>query len=253
MKRSSSKSRRKTTTKKKSSKRGSALSAFAELTSTAARMLRGGEAKAEAPESATKLLTKQHDEVKALFKRLESSRSHSQQVEIFNELAQNLVAHDAIEREIFYPACERAMGMTDTLGEALVEHGVVEFSLFQADEARRSKDFEYKCTVLKEMVEHHVKEEEDEFFPRVERALGKAKLLELGAQLKERFEEVRASDFRAPLRSNLNQVLAGALKPSGGRSRAKRAKSVRAPEGSGARRGSRSSGGPKSGRRQRAA
>lgn len=253
MKRSSSKSRRKTTTKKKSSKRGSALSAFAELTSTASRMLRGGaEPKAEAPESATKLLTKQHDEVKALFKRLESSRSHSQQIEIFNELAQNLVAHDAIEREIFYPACERAMGMTDTLGEALVEHGVVEFSLFQADEARRSKDFEYKCTVLKEMVEHHVKEEEDEFFPRVERALGKAKLLELGAKLKERFEEVRASDFRTPLRSNLNQVLAGALKPSG-RSRAKRATSVRAPEGSGARRGSKSSGGPKSGRRQRAA
>ena len=251
MKRSSSKSRSKATPKKKSAKRSATRAAVAGLKAAASRMFQGSAPDQEAPQSATTLLTKQHDEVRALFKRLESARSREQKTEIFDELAQNLVGHDAIEREIFYPACERAMGMTDTLGEALVEHGVVEFSLFQADEARRRDDFEFKCTVLKEMVEHHVKEEEDEFFPRVERALGKEKLLELGARLKERFEEVRASDFRTPLRSNLNQVLAGALKPKG-RSRAKSVRApAAAPESSGGR--TKSSRGPKSVRRRRAA
>jgi hypothetical protein len=251
MNRRSSKSRTKASSKKKTSKRSSSRSAFDELKSAASRVVkRARERAAEGPESATKLLTKQHDEVRALFKRIESTRSHGDKLQIFDELAQNLVAHDAIEREIFYPACEQAMGMNDLLGEALVEHGVVEFSLFQADEARRSNDFEFKCTVLKEMVEHHVKEEEDEFFPRVERALGKEKLLELGARLKERFEEVRESDFRTPLRNNLNQVLAGALKPSA-RSGAK--SGPRSQGRGGARRSSKAATGPKSVRRRRAA
>jgi hypothetical protein len=165
-------------------------------------------------QSATELLKTQHDEVKALFKKIEKASTRAAKTKLFDELAANLVGHDAIEREIFYPACEKAMGMTDLLGEALVEHGVVEFSLYQADQARRDASFSFKCQVLSEIVEHHVKEEEEDFFPKVERALGREKLMELGARMKERFEAAKASSFRPPLHSNLKQVLAGALKPA---------------------------------------
>jgi hypothetical protein len=163
---------------------------------------------------ATELLKTQHEEVKALFKKIEKASTRAAKTKFFDELAANLAAHDAIEREIFYPACEKGMGMTDLLGEALVEHGVVEFSLYQADQARQGSDFSFKCQVLSEIVEHHVKEEEEEFFPKVERALGREKLTELAARMKERFEAAKASSFRPPLHSNLKQVLAGALKPS---------------------------------------
>jgi hypothetical protein len=105
------------------------------------------------------------------------------------------------------------MGMTDLLGEALVEHGVVEFSLYQADQARQSKDFPFKCQVLSEIVLHHVKEEEEDFFPKVEKALGRDKLIQLAVRMKERFEATQRADFRAPLHSNLKQVLHGTLKP----------------------------------------
>ena len=162
---------------------------------------------------ATELLKSQHREVESLFKRIEKAKAETQKRDLFEELAANLVAHDAIEREIFYPACEQEMGMTDLLGEALVEHGVVEFSLYQADQAQGEEDFEFKCTVLQEVVEHHVKEEEKEFFPKVEKALGKARLEELGAEMEEAFEAAQAKDFRAPLHRNLKEVLAGALKP----------------------------------------
>src|SRR3954471_17999359 len=164
--------------------------------------------------SAIDLLKTQHEEVKKLFKRIEKASTRSAKLKLFDELAANLAAHDAIEREIFYPACEKGMGMTDLLGEALVEHGVVEFSLYQADQARRDPSFSFKCQVLSEIVEHHVKEEEDDFFPKAERALGREKLMELGARMKERFEAAKASSFRPPLHSNLKQVLAGALKPA---------------------------------------
>jgi hypothetical protein len=164
-------------------------------------------------QTAIDLLKSQHEEVKALFKKIEKATIRAQKTKLFDELAEKLVGHDAIEREIFYPACEKGMGMTDLLGEALVEHGVVEFSLYQADQARQSKDFAFKCQVLSEIVLHHVKEEEEDFFPKVEKALGRDKLVQLGARMKERFEETQAADFRAPLHSNLKQVLRGTLKP----------------------------------------
>jgi Hemerythrin HHE cation binding domain len=164
-------------------------------------------------QTAIDLLKSQHEEVKALFKKIEKVSARAQKTKLFDELAGKLVGHDAIEREIFYPACEKDMGMTDLLGEALVEHGVVEFSLYQADQARHAKDFAFKCQVLSEIVLHHVKEEERDFFPKVQKALGRDKLLRLGARMRDRFEETRAADFRAPLHSNLKQVLRGTLKP----------------------------------------
>jgi hypothetical protein len=172
---------------------------------------------------ATDLLQRQHEEVKDIFKRLEDAEG-SERKELFEELASNLVAHDAIERQIFYPACEKAMGLTEELGEALVEHGVVEFMLYESDQAQGKKDFKFKTTVLKEVLEHHIEEEEDEFFPKVEKALGEDKLEELGARMEKAFEALREDDFRAPLHKNLKQVLAGAIKPTPERSPASKGK-----------------------------
>jgi hemerythrin superfamily protein len=159
---------------------------------------------------ATKLLESQHKTVRKLFKSIKAASGHAEKGKLFEEVAACLVAHDAIEREILYPACEKKMGMTDLLGEALVEHGVIEFSLHVADGARGGDDFDHKVQVLSEMVEHHVKEEEGEFFPKVEKALGAELLETLGEKMEARFEEVKKADFRAPLQKKLEEVLAGA-------------------------------------------
>src|SRR3982750_2636078 len=120
--------------------------------------------KKEGNVKATDLLKQQHDEVKALFEKIEAAPRAASKRQLFEQLAANLVAHDGIERQLFYPACEENMGMTDLLGEALVEHGLVEFSLYQADQAQGEDDFDYKVKVLKEALEHHIEEEESEFF-----------------------------------------------------------------------------------------
>jgi hemerythrin superfamily protein len=161
---------------------------------------------------ATDLLKSQHHEVANLFSRIENSRRDDEKRSLFEELASSLAAHDAIERELFYPACEEVMGQTELLNEAIVEHGVVEFSLYLADQALGQDDFDAKLTVLKEIVEHHVDEEEEEFFPKVERALGAEALKELGVAMKVRFDEAKEEDFRGPLHENLRAVLAGATR-----------------------------------------
>jgi hemerythrin-like domain-containing protein len=162
---------------------------------------------------ATELLKKQHDEVARLFEAIESATDANDKKAFFLELASNLVGHDGIERQIFYPACEEVMGLNDDLGEALVEHGVIEFSLYQANEALGKDDFDFKVKVLKELVEHHVEEEEKEFFPKAEKALGADSLELLTEELQEAFEDARESDFQEPLYENLRQVFAGVIKP----------------------------------------
>ena len=86
---------------------------------------------------------------------------------------------------------------------------MVEFCLFRADKNRnKPAELEKYVTVLKEVVMHHVKEEEDELLPKAKKAMEDEKLEELGAEMESRFEKAMKSDFRRPLRENLQQVLA---------------------------------------------
>jgi hypothetical protein len=159
---------------------------------------------------ATELLQNQHREVERLFDEFENAEGPEKK-KVFLQLATAIVGHDAIEREIFYPACQRQMGKSDLLSEALVEHGLVEFSLFKADTARRGDELEACVAVLKESLGHHIEEEEHELFPKVVRALGGPRLEKLGLRLEERFAEVIEEDFRTLLYGNLRQVIQGAV------------------------------------------
>ena len=73
---------------------------------------------------ATTLLAQQHKKVKTLFKKLESGRSDPQA--LLSELANDLVAHMAIEHEIFYPAVE-AVDRT-LITESFEEHALAELA-----------------------------------------------------------------------------------------------------------------------------
>ncbi len=160
---------------------------------------------------ATKLLIQQHEEVDALFKKFEDTDDETKQAEIFELIGANLAAHDAIEREIFYPACKAALGEDEEiLGESLAEHGLVEFCIYKADIATED-DLPSFVKVLKEVVEHHVEEEQEELFPKVEKAMSATQLEELGTKMKQRFDLAMRGDFRAAVRKNLEQVMEGAL------------------------------------------
>lgn len=160
---------------------------------------------------ATKLLTQQHKEVSDLFKKFGKTKDEDEQEELFEHIGAGLAAHDAIERELFYPACKEALGADDeTLGEGLVEHEVVEFSIYKADLAD-AEDFKHCVKVLSEIVEHHVEEEEKELFPKIEKAMTAEALEELGVEMEQRFEEAMEEDFREAVRANLEQVLSGAI------------------------------------------
>ena len=153
---------------------------------------------------ATELLLNQHREVDKLFEKLEGAEDADKKA-LREELAQNLVAHSTIEKEIFYPAVKQAM--PDLIGEAYVEHGLVEYSLSQLLSTRTNDEsFKAKVTVLKEVVTHHVKEEETEMLPKIEGVLGETRDQELGAQMETRFEAIRAKGYKSLLKQALAET-----------------------------------------------
>ena len=65
-----------------------------------------------------------------------------------------------IEEEVFYPAC-RGQIEEDLLNEAYVEHDSAKQLINEIDAGGPEEDFyDAKVKVLSEMIEHHVKEEE---------------------------------------------------------------------------------------------
>lgn len=118
---------------------------------------------------ATALLKRQHDDVKAIFKSLEAGNGHTKA--LLEKLADSLAAHMVIEQELFYPAVQKVK--EDLVLESYEEHAVARFALKRLMRADPSDPtFKAKVTTLKEIIEHHVKEEEEDLFPKAEKALG---------------------------------------------------------------------------------
>ena len=135
---------------------------------------------------ATDLLKKQHKNVKALFKKVENTEGGRQRRQLMDQIANELKIHTKIEEEIFYPAV-RELGTSkaeEMIDEAFEEHHVVDLVLAELPQVDPEDErFDAKMTVLSELIEHHVEEEEGELFPMAEKKLGKDRLQMLGEQM----------------------------------------------------------------------
>ena len=141
---------------------------------------------------ATDLLKKQHKDVKSLFKKIEKTERAEQRRTLMAEISTALQAHTAIEEEMFYPAVrevgtKKAEEMVD---EAFEEHHVVKLVLQELPQLNPDDErFEAKMTVLSELIEHHVEEEETEMF-KLAQKIGDDELNELGDRMEQRFEQL---------------------------------------------------------------
>jgi iron-sulfur cluster repair protein YtfE (RIC family) len=143
---------------------------------------------------ATKMLSQQHRKVEAIFEKLEKGSSDVE--DLLTELANDLAAHMTIEQEIFYPAIKDID--RKQVFESYEEHALAEVALKRLLAADpESDEFKARVVALKELIQHHVKEEEEELFPEVENALDEDRLKELGTQMKARFEQVVKAGYES--------------------------------------------------------
>ena len=142
------------------------------------------------------LLDADHKAVKKMFKEfdeLTESRARGaaqKKLELARQICLELTVHAQIEEEIFYPALRQAIKETDLLEEAEVEHQSAKDLIAQIQGmAEPDEKFEAKVKVLGEYIDHHVKEEKGEMFPKA-RAARKLDLMAMREELEARKEEL---------------------------------------------------------------
>jgi hemerythrin superfamily protein len=148
-------------------------------------------------DDAISLLTEDHAEVKKMFKEFEKMKeeedNEDEKAELVARICEALTVHAQIEEEIFYPAVREALDedAQDVMDEADVEHASAKDLIAQLEESEPGDDhYDAKVTVLGEMINHHVKEEEGQMFPQAKKA--KVDMDALGAELMQRKEQLMA-------------------------------------------------------------
>jgi len=155
------------------------------------------------------LLKKEHQQIRKTFRDFEQAgdRAHATKARLVDRMIELLTIHTYIENEVMYPRVRELLPeVEDDVLESYEEHHVadvlvLELSTMKPDDER----FTAKTTVLIENVEHHMEEEEQEWFPKVRAGLGRNQLQDLGAQM------IKARE-KAPRRPSQPSALTKAVK-----------------------------------------
>jgi len=143
--------------------------------------------------NAVKMLKQQHREVEKLFEKFEAAKSPDRRRKVFEEIADALAVHAAIEERHFYPGVKKRQ-TEDLLLESVEEHLEIKRVISDLLHTEPQDDtFDAKVKVLQEDVEHHVQEEEDELFPKVERLIAEDELEAIGEAMEETAKELKSA------------------------------------------------------------
>ncbi len=137
---------------------------------------------------AISLLKDDHAKVKRMLAEGESTteRGEKTRTELFAKLKEEMVLHERIEEEIFYPALKAHPKARDIVLEGFEEHHVVDEIMGELEATDVTDEtWGAKFKVMKENIEHHIEEEEGEMFPKARQAFEADELEQLGARMME--------------------------------------------------------------------
>lgn len=131
------------------------------------------------------MLKQDHQEAAAMMDRIESAGEGESSVKTtFDQLKRALTLHTQIEETIFYPALRNNEETADQISDSFEEHQEVKDLLAEmAGLQAGNEEFIGLMSDLRNAVEHHVEEEENELFPKAQKILGESRLQEMGQQM----------------------------------------------------------------------
>jgi hemerythrin-like domain-containing protein len=140
---------------------------------------------------AVELLRQDHENIRAMLGQIEESQDTSTREQLIKEAMGELVLHETIEEEILYPALTEHPKTKELALEAYEEHGVVEALMAEMqDVGVEDETWMAKFTVMKENLEHHIQEEEDEMFPQAQQIFDQDELDDLGSRMERRRQQL---------------------------------------------------------------
>jgi hemerythrin superfamily protein len=115
-------------------------------------------------------LEEEHDEVQELLRQLTDSDSATEQKSLLNKIKQALVPHTKAEETTVYDRVAALSGEKAKIdgAEGYTEHALASATLMQLDRlSLNTPEFKANAKVLKELVDHHGKEEERNIWSQV--------------------------------------------------------------------------------------
>lgn len=153
-----------------------------------------------------------HTKVKRILSQLEATTERGTKIreELVRQLEMELKVHAKLEEEIFYPAFKHAASKKEDkelFFEANEEHHVMDMVLPELKvTSPKSEHFGAKAKVLKELIEHHIKEEETEMFVRARQLMSEEELREVGEKMLKRKESLIAQ-WENPITRPVQKVI----------------------------------------------
>jgi len=148
------------------------------------------------PQDALDLLDADHQAVKKMFvayrELAANDAPEARRKALADQICMELTIHARLEEELFYPLVREAIRDDDLMDEAEVEHASAKDLIVQILSMDAHEElYDAKVTVLGEYIDHHVKEERTEMFPKA-RAARKLDLVAMRGPLEARKEELMA-------------------------------------------------------------
>ncbi|HEY7876233.1 MAG TPA: hemerythrin domain-containing protein [Actinomycetota bacterium] len=145
--------------------------------------------------NAIELLEVDHKKVKKLLERGDDTTENAvkTRTELYSKIRSEMEVHEAIEEEIFYPALKEHPKAKEVVLEGYEEHHVVDQIMGELGETPvEDERWGAKFSVMKENIEHHIEEEEDDMFKKAHDVFSKKELDELGDRMAARKKELEA-------------------------------------------------------------
>ena len=133
------------------------------------------------------LLKEDHKRMRSLFRQFEKAgdAAYATKGRLSKRILEELTVHTYIENECMYPETRELMpDLEDDILESYEEHHVADVLCLElATMSPKDDHFTAKMTVLIENVEHHMDEEEQDWFPKVRKGLGRKTLQDMGDRM----------------------------------------------------------------------
>ena len=141
------------------------------------------------------MLKDDHKQIRKVFRDFQAAGDGAavRKGKLVDTMIELLTQHTYIENEVMYPRVRALLPeLEDDVLESYEEHHVADVLVTELSAMKPTDErFDAKTTVLIENVEHHMDEEEKDWFPKVRAGLGRKQLQEIG-------EELAAARKKAP-------------------------------------------------------
>ena len=133
------------------------------------------------------LLKEDHKAMRKLFRQFEKAGTDAKATKdrVARQIIEELTVHTYLENECMYPEVRTLLPeVEDDVLESYEEHHVADVLVVELSAMKpQDERFTAKTTVLIENVDHHIDEEEKDWFPKVREGLGRKVLQDLGADM----------------------------------------------------------------------